>query len=79
MPAGRRREGLLKVTVAKAVPLERAPEAHQEVETGHVRGKVVPTVGRRPHAVPRSPARPPAGRVRIERTGIPWEADSARA
>ncbi|MFF1875410.1 zinc-binding dehydrogenase, partial [Kitasatospora herbaricolor] len=68
-PPGRRREGLLKVTVAKAVPLERAPEAHQEVETGHVRGKVVPTVGRRPHA----------GRVRIERTGIPWEADSARA
>ncbi|MCX5212778.1 NADP-dependent oxidoreductase [Kitasatospora sp. NBC_00240] len=39
------REGLLRVTVAGAVPLERASEAHREVETGHVRGKVVLTVG----------------------------------
>ncbi len=35
--------GLLSIAVA-AFPLDRATDAHREVETGHVRGKVVLTV-----------------------------------
>ncbi|HLK01839.1 MAG TPA: NADP-dependent oxidoreductase [Streptosporangiaceae bacterium] len=34
----------LRVEVADTFPLERAADAHREVETGHVRGKVVLTV-----------------------------------
>jgi enoyl reductase len=33
-------EGRLRVTVARCFPLHRAADAHREVETGHVRGKV---------------------------------------
>ncbi len=36
--------GKLRVQIAKAFPLERAADAHREVEGGHVRGKVVLTV-----------------------------------
>ncbi len=35
---------LLKISVAKTFPLSRASQAHREVETGHVRGKVALTV-----------------------------------
>ncbi len=35
----------LAVSIWKSVPLHDAAEAHREVETGHVRGKVVLTVG----------------------------------
>lgn len=37
-------EGRLQVSLWKAYPLSRAADAHREVETGHVRGKVVLTV-----------------------------------
>ncbi len=37
-------EGHLKVSIWKAFPLARTADAHREVETGHVRGKVVLTV-----------------------------------
>ncbi|MET9608566.1 NADP-dependent oxidoreductase [Streptomyces sp. NPDC006512] len=36
--------GKLRVEVSRTFPLERAADAHREVETGHVRGKVVVTV-----------------------------------
>ena len=38
------RQGRLKVTVQRAFPLEAVADAHREVETGHVRGKVVLTM-----------------------------------
>lgn len=38
-------DGLLTVPVFKAFPLAQAADAHREVETGHVRGKVVLSVG----------------------------------
>lgn len=38
-------EGKLKVEVARTVPLSDAPEAHREVESGHVRGKVALVTG----------------------------------
>ena len=38
-------QGRLRVHIQNAHPLRNAPQAHQEVETGHVRGKVVLTVG----------------------------------
>ncbi|CAG7606988.1 2-haloacrylate reductase [Paenibacillus solanacearum] len=37
-------QGKLGVSIWKSFPLERASDAHKEVETGHVRGKVVLTV-----------------------------------
>jgi len=37
------RQGKLVVTVQRAFPLEAVADAHREVETGHVRGKVVLT------------------------------------
>lgn len=37
-------EGRLRISVWKTFPLERAADAHREVETGHVRGKVALTV-----------------------------------
>jgi NADPH:quinone reductase-like Zn-dependent oxidoreductase len=39
------RRGALRVQVSRALPLERAAEAHREVEAGHVRGKIVLTPG----------------------------------
>jgi NADPH:quinone reductase-like Zn-dependent oxidoreductase len=39
------RKGRLQVTVQRTFPLEAVADAHREVETGHVRGKVVLTVG----------------------------------
>ncbi|MDA5283019.1 NADP-dependent oxidoreductase [Streptomyces sp. NPDC054904] len=36
--------GKLRVEISRTFPLERAADAHREVETGHVRGKVVVTV-----------------------------------
>jgi NADPH:quinone reductase-like Zn-dependent oxidoreductase len=33
--------GLLKVSVDKVFPLERAADAHRYLQTGHARGKVV--------------------------------------
>lgn len=36
--------GHLELPVQAAIPLDRAAEAHHEVETGHVRGKVVITM-----------------------------------
>jgi enoyl reductase len=39
------RQGKLRVTVHETFPLEAVADAHREVETGHVRGKVVLTVG----------------------------------
>ena len=38
-------EGVVKVEIAQTFPLEQAADAHRAVETGHVRGKVVVTVG----------------------------------
>ncbi|MFF7726115.1 NADP-dependent oxidoreductase [Streptomyces sp. NPDC008001] len=38
-------EGKLRVEVSKTFPLEQAADAHREMETGHVRGKIVITVG----------------------------------
>ncbi len=38
-------DGLLTVPVFKAFPLAQVADAHREVETGHVRGKVVLNVG----------------------------------
>jgi NADPH:quinone reductase-like Zn-dependent oxidoreductase len=38
-------KGRLKVFVHKSFPLDAVADAHREVETGHVRGKVVLTVG----------------------------------
>lgn len=37
-------DGLLAVSISKAFPLAEAPGAHREVETGHVRGKVLLSV-----------------------------------
>lgn len=39
--------GLLRISIWKEFDLRDAPAAHREVETGHVRGKVVLTVGDR--------------------------------
>jgi enoyl reductase len=39
------RQGKLRVTVQATFPLEAVADAHRAVETGHVRGKVVLTVG----------------------------------
>lgn len=36
--------GQLRLSIWKAFPLERAAEAHAEIETGHVRGKIVLTM-----------------------------------
>jgi NADPH:quinone reductase-like Zn-dependent oxidoreductase len=38
-------EGSLRPHVAETFPLERAAEAHERIEEGHVRGKLVLTVG----------------------------------
>ncbi|GGX91687.1 NADP-dependent oxidoreductase [Streptomyces hiroshimensis] len=38
-------EGKLRVEVSETFPLEQAADAHREMETGHVRGKIVITVG----------------------------------
>ena len=35
------RDGRLSLPVTWAFPLEAAPDAHHEIETGHVRGKLV--------------------------------------
>ncbi|MFF4604060.1 NADP-dependent oxidoreductase [Streptomyces sp. NPDC001339] len=37
-------EGRLRVEVSKTYPLERAADAHREMETGHARGKIAVTV-----------------------------------
>ena len=37
-------EGSLRPTVQEAFPLERAADAHERIEEGHVRGKLVLTV-----------------------------------
>ena len=37
-------EGTLKLSIWKSYPLEEAAEAHREVATGHVRGKIVLTM-----------------------------------
>jgi NADPH:quinone reductase-like Zn-dependent oxidoreductase len=37
--------GKLKVHIRKAFPLQRAADAHREIESGHGRGKVVLTMG----------------------------------
>lgn len=37
-------QGKLNIHISKSFPLEQAADAHREVETGHVRGKVVLTV-----------------------------------
>lgn len=42
--AGLAAAGALRVSIWRSFPLARAAEAHREVETGHVRGKVVLTV-----------------------------------
>lgn len=39
------RQGRLRVNVHRTFPLERAADAHREVESGHVRGKVVLLTG----------------------------------
>ncbi|GIN39397.1 MULTISPECIES: NADP-dependent oxidoreductase [Heyndrickxia] len=38
-------QGKLKVHIRKAFPLQRAADAHREIESGHGRGKVVLTMG----------------------------------
>jgi NADPH:quinone reductase len=38
-------EGTLKPHVEEVYPLERAAEAHERLEAGHVRGKLVLSVG----------------------------------
>lgn len=38
-------DGVVRLEIAETFPLERAADAHRAVETGHVRGKVVITVG----------------------------------
>jgi NADPH:quinone reductase-like Zn-dependent oxidoreductase len=38
-------DGTLRVTVARTYPLEEAPAAHEVVESGHGRGKIVLLVG----------------------------------
>ena len=38
-------EGNLRVTVARTYPLEEAPAAHEVVESGHGRGRIVLLVG----------------------------------
>jgi NADPH:quinone reductase-like Zn-dependent oxidoreductase len=38
-------DGVLTPQVTGTFPLERAPEALREVETGHARGKIVILVG----------------------------------
>ena len=37
-------EGKLKLEIALSVPLAEAAKAHEQVETGHTRGKVVLTL-----------------------------------
>ena len=34
-------EGKVKITIGKIYPLEKVAEAHQEIETGHLRGKLI--------------------------------------
>ncbi|KAB2331580.1 NADP-dependent oxidoreductase [Cytobacillus depressus] len=38
-------QGLLRVVISQTFPLNQAADAHRAVETGHVRGKIVLTVG----------------------------------
>ncbi|UGY93008.1 NADP-dependent oxidoreductase [Streptomyces gobiensis] len=38
-------EKKLRIEISKSFPLDQAADAHREVETGHVRGKVVLTIG----------------------------------